>query len=170
MIITVGAGPCACPVRNAISQGSADMSPPGQGNHGGIAPTILTGYDSYGLVLQGFTIRRGIGKILFLSEIPVVHNRNGYDGSVRQRPARFSKPRRSHRSESLRSGSSSHSPAKARQDAFHTGKISMNALPSPGRLSASTVPLWCSMMPYSVESPSPTPYPSFLVVKNGSKI
>ena len=43
MILTVGAGPCACPAPDAGYPGSADMSPPGQGNHGGIAPTICSG-------------------------------------------------------------------------------------------------------------------------------
>ena len=40
MILTLGAGPCACP-GYGLSPDSADMSFPAQGNHGGIAPTIL---------------------------------------------------------------------------------------------------------------------------------
>jgi len=40
MILAVGAGPRACHLRDATCPGSADISLPGQGNYGGIAPTI----------------------------------------------------------------------------------------------------------------------------------
>ena len=65
MILTVGAGPCACPVRDVTCPGSAGMSLPGQGNHGGIAPTNSTCQNHCGRVLQGKRIRKGKKRPLF---------------------------------------------------------------------------------------------------------
>ncbi len=46
----------------------------------------------------------------------------------------------------------------------------MKDAPRPGSLSTSMKPPLCLTMPYTVASPSPVPFPTSLVVKNGSKI
>ncbi len=43
-------------------------------------------------------------------------------------------------------------------------------VPARGSLSTQTKPSLCFTMPYTVDSPNPVPWPSGLVVKNGSKI
>ena len=46
----------------------------------------------------------------------------------------------------------------------------MKVVPRPSSLSTSMWPRLCSTMPYTVERPSPVPFPCSLVVKNGSKM
>ncbi len=46
----------------------------------------------------------------------------------------------------------------------------MNVVPRPGSLSTQMVPPLCVTIPKTVARPSPVPWPSGLVVKNGSKI
>src|SRR2546427_523063 len=49
------------------------------------------------------------------------------------------------------------------------GSSSVNVAPAPGRVSRVMRPPCSFMMPWQMESPSPVPSPSRLVVKNGSK-
>src|SRR5665811_269643 len=51
-----------------------------------------------------------------------------------------------------------------------SGSDTVNVVPSPTVLLTSISPPWASIIPYDTASPSPTPLPSGLVVKNGSKI
>ena len=55
-------------------------------------------------------------------------------------------------------------------DGYDTGSVIVNTLPLATSLSTLMVPLCRSIMPYAVESPRPSPFPSFLVVKKGSKM
>ena len=51
-----------------------------------------------------------------------------------------------------------------------TGRITRKRLPRPGVLSTSTRPPWSATMPWLTANPRPVPWPTGLVVKNGSKI
>ena len=48
------------------------------------------------------------------------------------------------------------------------GRYRSNRVPRPGADSHSTHPLCCLTMPWTIGSPSPVPWPTGLVVKNGS--
>jgi hypothetical protein len=50
------------------------------------------------------------------------------------------------------------------------GSVSVNVVPFPGMLVTRTVAPSESRIPFTIDSPSPLPRPSLLVVKNGSKM
>src|SRR5688500_9961109 len=72
-----------------------------------------------------------------------------------------SPPRRVATGSGRRSSRSAVSPA--------TGRQTLNVVPTPGSLCAHTYPFDCFTMPYTVARPRPVPWPTGLVVKNGSK-
>ncbi len=60
--------------------------------------------------------------------------------------------------------------ARLRAASTLRGRNTLKAVPLPGSLSTSIHPWCCLTMPYTVARPRPVPFPTSLVVKNGSKM
>src|SRR5205823_14461441 len=60
--------------------------------------------------------------------------------------------------------------AQRRHHGEARGRLMRNVAPSPGGLATEIVPPCSLMIPYVMDRPRPVPFPTSLVVKNGSKI